>query len=257
MTTNTHWTDTQRTRLRACIEAGDTIAYWCSDAFGRPSNGGNITIERAAPGVVHTAPGAELCAPGTLHATEQPHRWAGLRVWIVACRGVIGRQHDKLGCREREILGEILPEEAIEPSVAIRVGAGADLAGANLARAYLARANLARAIEIDDAEIPTVDKIDMKILAAIECGGLLDMSAWHGPDNNICGTTHCRAGWAVHLAGDAGIALQAKVGPQSAGAMIYRKSRPSQPAPWFFASNDDALADIRKCAAEQAKNADT
>lgn len=51
MTTNTHWTDTQRTRLRACIEAGDTIAYWCSDAFGRPSNGGNITIERAAPGV--------------------------------------------------------------------------------------------------------------------------------------------------------------------------------------------------------------
>ena len=135
--------------------------------------------------------------------------------------------------------------------------AGAYLAGANLAGADLARANLARAIEIDDAEIPTVDKIDMKILAAIECGGLLDMSAWHGPDNNICGTTHCRAGWAVHLAGDAGIALQAKVGPQSAGAMIYRKSRPSQPAPWFFASNDDALADIRKCAAEQAKNADT
>ena len=145
MTTNTHWTDTQRTRLRACIEAGDTIAYWCSDAFGRPSNGGNITIERAAPGVVHTAPGAELCAPGTLHATEQPHRWAGLRVWIVACRGVIGRQHDKLGCREREILGEILPEEAIEPSVAIRVGARADLAGADLAGANLAGANLARA----------------------------------------------------------------------------------------------------------------
>ena len=140
-----HWTTIQRDRLRACIEAGDTIAYWCSDAFGRPSNGGNITIERAAPGVVHTAPGAELCAPGTLHATEQPHRWAGLRVWIVACRGVIGRQHDKLGCREREILGEILPEEAIEPSVAIRVGARADLAGADLAGANLAGANLARA----------------------------------------------------------------------------------------------------------------
>ena len=170
MTTNTHWTDTQRTRLRACIEAGDTIAYWCSDAFGRPSNGGNITIERAAPGVVHTAPGAELCAPGTLHATEQPHRWAGLRVWIVACRGVIGRQHDKLGCREREILGEILPEEAIEPSVAIRVGAGADLAGANLARANLADAYLAgakgTAKKLPHFQLPAGDLIGWK-----RCGG--------------------------------------------------------------------------------------
>jgi hypothetical protein len=71
------------------------------------------------------------------------------------------------------------------------------------------------------------------------------MGSWHS-----CGTTHCRAGWAIHLGGDKGYALEKKVGPRTAGAMIYRASRPGKPAPWFFARTDDALADIRKCAAE-------
>jgi hypothetical protein len=146
MTTNTHWTDTQRTRLRACIKAGDTIAFWCSDAFGRPSNGGSLTIERAAPGVIHRGKGDALCEAGTLHATHQPHRWAGVRVWIVACREIVGEQSDKLGCREREIIGEVLPEEAIEASVACRLGgARANLSRANLSGANLSGANLSRA----------------------------------------------------------------------------------------------------------------
>jgi hypothetical protein len=126
--------------------------------------------------------------------------------------------------------------------------ADADLAGADLADAYLAHANLAGALKIDPSEIPVVPNIDAAILEAIEGGGILDMTAWHGPDDKWCGTTHCRAGWAVHLAGDAGKRLQDKVGPQMAGAMIYRASRPGVPAPWFFAPTDKALADIRECA---------
>ena len=166
MTTNTHWTEKQCERLRACIKAGDTIAFWCSDAFGRPSNGGSLTIERAAPGVIHRGKGDALCEDGTLHATHQPHQWAGVRVWIVACREIVGEQPDKLGCREREIIGEVLPEEAIEASVACRLGGaranlsganlsranlygaylyGANLSGANLSRANLSGANLSRA----------------------------------------------------------------------------------------------------------------
>ena len=141
MNTNTHWTEKQCERLRACIKAGDTIAFWCSDAFGRPSNGGSLTIERAAPGVIHRGKGDALCEAGTLHATHQPHRWAGVRVWIVACREIVGEQSDKLGCREREIIGEVLPEEAIEASVACRLGG----ARANLSRANLSGANLSRA----------------------------------------------------------------------------------------------------------------
>jgi hypothetical protein len=124
--------------------------------------------------------------------------------------------------------------------------AGADLAGANLARAYLAGAD-------QKYEVPVIPNIDAVILAAIEAGGTLDMSAWHGPQDHWCGTTHCRAGWAIHEAGEAGKKLQDQVGPQRAGSMIYRASRPGKSAPWFYAPTDVALDDIRKCAAEQTR----
>jgi hypothetical protein len=134
--------------------------------------------------------------------------------------------------------------------------AGAYLADANLARVDLADANLAGAYladanKVDPADIPVIPQIDAAILAAIEAGGSLSMGAWH-----TCETTHCRAGWAVHLAGEKGYALERRLGPQRAGAMIYRASRPGMHAPWFFASNEEALADLRKCAAEQIARGD-
>jgi hypothetical protein len=72
------------------------------------------------------------------------------------------------------------------------------------------------------------------------------MSQWH-----TCETTHCRAGWAITLAGPDGKELEKKYGPRIAGAMIYRAS--TGRAPHFFASDKDALEDIRQCAAEQSK----
>jgi hypothetical protein len=129
--------------------------------------------------------------------------------------------------------------------------ADADLAGADLAGANLAYANLAGALKVNPADIPIIPKIDAVILAAIEKGGTLDMTSWHGPNNHWCGTTHCRAGWAIHEAGEKGKALQDRFGAQIAGTLIYEASRPGQPAPCFFDPNDDAIADIRKCAAEQ------
>jgi hypothetical protein len=93
-------------------------------------------------------------------------------------------------------------------------------------------------------QVPVIEQIDAKILEAIELGGALDMSHWH-----TCETTHCRAGWAIHLAGEAGAKLEKERGPFHAGAMIYRAS--TGRAPHFFARDADALEDIRRCAAEQ------
>ena len=163
-------------------------------------------------------------------------------------------------------------------SISLKIGlavkwaikAGADLAGANLAGAYLVRANLVGAnlvranlvranldganldgANLPVADIPIIPNIDAAILAEIEKGGKLDMGSWHGPQDHWCGTTHCRAGWAVHIAGEKGKALQDRVGPQLAGTLIYQASRPGKPVPWFFMSTEDAIADIRACAAEQ------
>ena len=164
--------------------------------------------------------------------------------------------------------------------IAIEKGANladAYLAGANLAGAYLADAYLAGAKGLNFApppdpptpyvrdtsknyqkraerfrkrhpEVPVVENLDAKILAAIDAGGSLDMGAWH-----TCQTTHCRAGWAIVLAGEKGKELEKKVGPHRAGMLIYGCSTGN--VPYFYANNEDALADIRACAARSSQPA--
>jgi uncharacterized protein YjbI with pentapeptide repeats len=113
---------------------------------------------------------------------------------------------------------------------------GANLIGAYLSDAYLSDANLRELLAVPD--------LDKNILAAIEAGGKLNMESWH-----TCETTHCRAGWAIHLAGEKGTLLEALYGSSAAGALIYAASRPDKPIPDFHASNDIAMASIKADAA--------
>ncbi|HKD44683.1 MAG TPA: hypothetical protein VKD24_03420 [Candidatus Angelobacter sp.] len=85
--------------------------------------------------------------------------------------------------------------------------------------------------------------LDASILVAIEAGGGLNMACWH-----TCETTHCRAGWAVHLSGWDGYYLENRFGAGVAGALIYAASRPGERVPDFSASAEEALSDIRRCA---------
>ena len=125
----------------------------------------------------------------------------------------------------------------------------ADLSSADLSSANLRCANL-RYADLSSAnlryEVPVIQNIDAAILAACKREGCaLDMRDWHA-----CDTTHCRAGWAVTLAGEAGRALEAKTSPYLAGRLIYEASRPGVPAPDFFADNETAMRDIEDCAAK-------
>ena len=120
---------------------------------------------------------------------------------------------------------------------------GADLAGADLTRANLARANLTDARGLPSA--PTVPHLHAAILDALKHGGVLRMRDWH-----TCETTHCRAGWAITLAGEAGMRLEREIGPCAAGALISLASCPQLNGlvPDFLATDKDALADIRRLA---------
>ena len=120
---------------------------------------------------------------------------------------------------------------------------GADLRGANLSFEDLSYANLSYA-NLDG--VPVVENLDSKILKAIEAGGELNMGEWHS-----CATTNCRAGWAITLAGEDGKKLENRIGPSAAGALIYAKATGRVPS--FFCSNEEALADIKECAAKEAK----
>lgn len=123
---------------------------------------------------------------------------------------------------------------------------GADLTGADLAyavltnvvftNACLACVDLSFAVGLPIA--PVVKNLDAQILTQIENGGALDVNDWH-----TCETTHCRAGWAVVLAGADGKALEEKYGTAVAGALIYNAS--TGRIPNFYASNEDTVADMR------------
>ena len=94
------------------------------------------------------------------------------------------------------------------------------------------------------ADIPKIDNIHQRVYEAVTgTPDALEMSTWH-----TCGTTHCRGGWVVTLAGDAGKALEMFHGTLLAAQLIYRESGyPINPAR-FFDSNEDALDDMRKLA---------
>lgn len=92
--------------------------------------------------------------------------------------------------------------------------------------------------------IPVIPNIHVSVYAAASQPNALDMSDWHA-----CGTSHCRAGWIVHLAGKAGYALEEFVGdPALAALIIYRESGYNIDPNRFFDSNDEARADMKRLA---------
>ena len=94
-------------------------------------------------------------------------------------------------------------------------------------------------------KIPVIEQIDQAVYAAVTAApDALNMSKWH-----VCDTTHCRAGWVVHLAGEEGYALQKFFNSTALAAqLIYRESRsPINPCR-FFDSNENALADMKQSA---------
>ena len=125
---------------------------------------------------------------------------------------------------------------------------GADLRGAVLRDADLSGAVLRDAVlsgaVLRGAEIPVIPDLDRQILTAIESGGKLCMNAWH-----TCKTTHCRAGWAVTVAGEPGMALERAIGTAAAAALMYAAIRPNERVPDFYAGDGEAMADIQRCAA--------
>ena len=100
-------------------------------------------------------------------------------------------------------------------------------------------------------EVPVIEDLHAKIYAAASNPESLNMSTWH-----TCEKTHCRAGWAVTLAGQAGKDLEHFHDTALAAMLIYDASCPGykiNPAR-FFDSNEDALEDMRKLAESNGVN---
>ena len=93
--------------------------------------------------------------------------------------------------------------------------------------------------------VPTITDIHKAIYAAASAPGALDMGRWHK-----CEKTHCRAGLAVTLAGEAGRKLEAFYNTSLAAMLIYDASVPDfkiNPGR-FYDDNKAALADMKRLA---------
>jgi hypothetical protein len=97
--------------------------------------------------------------------------------------------------------------------------------------------------------VPVIENIHAKVLEAASNLDALNMSTWH-----TCETTHCRAGWVEHLAGEAGKKLADDTSTAFAAMMIYKKSSPNiRVSPVrFYESNEVAMADMKRCAELEA-----
>ncbi len=124
----------------------------------------------------------------------------------------------------------------------------ADLSGADLSGADLSGADLRGAYLRGAPECLKIKNIHQAVYAAASKEGALDMAQWH-----VCETTHCRAGWVVTLAGDAGKVLEWKMGTPAAAAFIYQLSDPKlERIPDFYTDNERAMADMKRLAELEA-----
>ncbi|MGL4242629.1 MAG: pentapeptide repeat-containing protein, partial [Beijerinckiaceae bacterium] len=124
----------------------------------------------------------------------------------------------------------------------------ASLVGASLVGASLVGASLVGG-KIGDCPAK-IENIHQRVYEAASKEGALNMQSWH-----TCETTHCRAGWVVALAGDAGRALEFVMGTPAAAAIIYVASDPKlERIPDFYCSNEAALADMKRLAEQEAQS---
>ena len=96
----------------------------------------------------------------------------------------------------------------------------------------------------DNLHIPKIENLNQKVSDATNEDESLKMSDWH-----TCNTTHCWAGWIVHLAGEAGYELARKTSDEFAGMMIYKESNGESISPVnFYLGNKEAKAKIDELA---------
>ncbi len=91
------------------------------------------------------------------------------------------------------------------------------------------------------SQVPVVDDHDRRLREVVKTvlasPDRLQMESWHSD----CGTNHCIAGWAIHLAGEEGARLEALNGPEIAGYILlgpeakgYFYSKKEHAIPWLL-----------------------
>jgi len=95
----------------------------------------------------------------------------------------------------------------------------------------------------NEMAIPVIPNIHKAVYEAASQPNAFDMSSFHA-----CETTHCRAGWVVHLAGKAGYDLERRTSAEFAAMQIYKASGYLISPVRFYETNEQAMADMKRLA---------
>ena len=104
--------------------------------------------------------------------------------------------------------------------------------------------------------IPFVENLHQKVYEAAIQPSALQMDTWHTnekiEDGAHCGTTHCRAGWIVTLAGKEGRDLEVQTSTLFAAMQINKVSSEIRISPKsFYLNNDLAMKEIEEFAQKE------
>ena len=89
-----------------------------------------------------------------------------------------------------------------------------------------------------------MENLNQKVSSATDDDKSLEMETWH-----TCNTTHCWAGWIIHLAGDEGYKLAETTSDEFAAMMIFKESNGKSISPVnFYLSNEEAKTKIDELA---------
>ena len=102
-------------------------------------------------------------------------------------------------------------------------------------------------ITIEDNKIPKVKNLYSQIFNKINnesCSIKMDQV-------HTCETTHCIAGWTIFLCGQEGKDLEQEYGWELAARKIHEKNYPKKRLPYYYASNEAALAYVEARALEE------
>jgi hypothetical protein len=126
----------------------------------------------------------------------------------------------------------------------------ADLSGAVLSGAVLSGADLSGADLSGAIGLPIVadaaDRLQQVATTVLANPTVLTMGLWHSE----CGTVHCLAGWAIHLAGPIGATLEALHGPHMAGLLLLG----TEAAAHFYDGNEEVLEWLRSIQQQPSGN---
>ena len=94
--------------------------------------------------------------------------------------------------------------------------------------------------EYEDYEIkiPLLKNLNSEVLASVlSNGNKLEMELVH-----VCKTTHCRAGWTIHVCGKQGYQLEKECENwEEAASLILKANYPDRDLPSFYSSNENGM----------------